>query len=259
MPYQAIHIYYTTFRPQDARGNAKKSAPEGYFFLKKGDSMNRYLFFDLDGTVCNTAEGILNSVTYAMDKLGLPRQPREQMLHYIGPPLIRTFAEDYHLSDADAQRAVDAYREFYSVQGIFECRLYDGILELLDRMADSGYGLVLATCKPAVSARRVLEHFGILERFRFVSGPELDGTRNEKHEVIAYAREMLGLSAADRILMVGDRRDDVRGAHREGLPCAGVLWGFGTREELTAAGADALFSTPADAAEQIPELLGGAK
>lgn len=237
----------------------KKARWNRYFFLKKGDSMNRYLFFDLDGTICNSAEGILNSVTYAVDKLGLPRQPREEMLHYIGPPLIRTFAADYRLSDADAQHAVDAYREYYSARGIFECRLYDGIPELLDRMADSGCGLVLATCKPTVLARRVLEHFGILERFRFVSGPELDGTRNEKHEVIAYAREVLELSAADRILMIGDRRDDVLGAHREGLPCAGVLWGFGTREELTAAGADVLFSTPADAAERIPELLERAK
>ena len=236
----------------------KKARRNRYFFLKKGDSMNRYLFFDLDGTVCNSSEGIFNSLDYAIDKMGLPRQSHAEMQHYIGPPLIRTFAEDYNLSEADARRAVDAYREYYSVRGIFECRLYDGIPELLDRLTARGYGLVLATCKPGVSARRVLEHFGILDRFRFVSGPELDGTRNEKHEVIAYAREKLGLSSADRILMVGDRRDDVAGAHRQGIPCAGVLWGFGSREELTAAGAEVLFSDPSEAAERIPTLLEGA-
>ena len=173
--------------------------------------MKPYVFFDLDGTVCNSAEGILNAVTYAVDRMGLPRQDRRQMLRFIGPPLSRTFAADYHLSEADTLRAVEFYREYYNTRGIFECSLFDGIPALLDRLSAAGYGLVLATCKPAVSARRVLEHFGLLDRFRMVSGPEFDGTRGEKHEVIDYAIETLGLTDRKRILMVGDRQDDILG------------------------------------------------
>ena len=217
--------------------------------------MEPNLFFDLDGTLCNSEEGILNAVCYAIDRLGLPPQERGQLRHFIGPPLSRTFAADYGLSPEAAQRAVDTYREYYNARGIFECRLYDGIPELLDRLSQAGYGLVLATCKPTVMARRVLEHFGIADRFRLISGPELDGTRGEKHEVIAWATEQLGLHDPRRILMIGDRRDDVLGARRCGIDCAGVLWGFGTETELTGAGAAYLFRSPVEAAERIPAIL----
>lgn len=213
--------------------------------------MKPYLFFDLDGTLCNSAEGILNAVTYAQDKLGLPRQERSEMMHYIGPPLVRTFAADYGLDVEEAERAVAAYREYYNVRGIFECALYDGIPAMLDALRGDGYGLVLATCKPTVSARRVLEHFGIADRFRMVSGPEFDGTRNEKHEVIAYAMEQLGLRDPSGILMIGDRRDDVLGAARNGVDCAGVLWGFGSRAELLDAGAKYLFASCEELVEGV--------
>lgn len=217
--------------------------------------MKPCLFFDLDGTLVNSAEGILNSVIYAIRKLGLPEPEREALYHYIGPPLVRTFSADFGLSEADALRAVAAYREYYTDRGIWECRLYDGIPEMLDGLRSAGYGLVLATCKPTVSARRVAEHFGIADRFEMISGPEFDGTRNEKHEVIAYAAERLRLTERSRILMIGDRRDDVQGAKRNGIACAGVLWGFGSRAELLEAGAEFLFDSPEDASARIPEIL----
>lgn len=217
--------------------------------------MEQYLFFDLDGTLCDSAEGILNAVTYAQDKLGLPRQARSEMMHYIGPPLARTFSADYGLDEADAEWAVAAYREYYVSRGIFECTLYDGIVEMLDALRDRGYVLVLATCKPTPSARRVLEHFGIADRFRMISGPEFDGTRSEKHEVIAYAVECLGLTDPGRILMIGDRRDDVLGAAQNGIACAGVLWGFGSRAELTEAGAKRLFASPSELVREMDGRL----
>lgn len=194
-------------------------------------------------------------MTYAQDKLGLRRQDRLEMMHYIGPPLARTFSADYGLNEQETERAVAAYREYYRDQGIFECTLYDGVPDMLDRLRRMGYGLVLATCKPTAFAQRVLEHFGIADRFRMVSGPEFDGTRNEKHEVIAYAVECLGLTDSRRILMIGDRRDDVLGAARNGIACAGVLWGFGSRAELTEAGAKDLFCTPGDVTDRIREIL----
>lgn len=219
--------------------------------------MKQYLFFDLDGTLVNSADGILNSVEYAVQKLGLPERPREQLLHFIGPPLVQTFSADYGMERAEALRAVDAYREYYQECGIFECRLYAGVPEMLAHLQAAGYGLVLATCKPTVSAVRVLEHFGLAERFAVISGPELDGTRNEKHEVIAYARAQLGgLEPADA-LMIGDRRDDVLGAMKNGMVCAGALWGFGSRQELIDAGAAYLLTSPQEAAERLPAILRG--
>lgn len=213
--------------------------------------MRDYLFFDLDGTLVDSEEGILGGVAYAAEKLGLPRRSRAEMLRYIGPPLDVAFTEDYGLDAENARLAVAAYREYYNARGIFECRLYNGVSEMLDRLCDAGYNLALATGKPTVMARRILIHFGILDRFGFVSGPELDGTRGKKREVIVHAMEQLGVDASDRVLMIGDRLFDVQGAHEVGVPCAGVLWGFGSEDELTEAGADRLFRTPAALADAL--------
>ncbi len=202
----------------------------------------KYIFFDLDGTITDSAEGILNSVTYALRKLGITPPPREELLFFIGPPLLRSFAnERFGLTPEQVVRAVELYREYYNAGGIFECRVYDGIPELIREIRQKGATCVLATCKPTVMATRILEHFGLLDEFALVSGPELDGTRNEKHEVIAYAMEHLAISSPDQILMVGDRRDDVVGALHHGIKTLGVTWGFGGQEELVASGAYALF------------------
>lgn len=206
----------------------------------------RELFFDLDGTVSDSAEGILNSVTYALERMGIEPPPRRNLYHYIGPPLIRNFTQDYNFSEAEAKRAVELYRENYNVSGIYECRAYEGVGELLRQLRAKGARLTLATCKPWILAERVLEHLGLRECFDLVSGPELDGTRNEKHEVIAHAMERLGIRDPREILMIGDRRDDVLGANRCGIDSIGVLWGFGSREELLEAGAVLTVKTPGE-------------
>ena len=196
-----------------------------------------YIFFDLDGTISDSAEGILNSVSYALERMGIEVPPREKLLHYIGPPLIRTFSEDYHLSHEEGLRAVALYREYYNAKGIYECRMYEGMDRLLRALTDRGHTLALATCKPTVMASRVLEYFGLSRFFEIISGPELDGTRNEKHEVIEYAMQALDIRDPNTVLMVGDRRDDVMGAAKCGIGCVGVLWGFGSEAELREAGA----------------------
>lgn len=213
--------------------------------------MRDHLFFDLDGTLVDSEEGILGGVAYAAERLDLPRRSRAEMLRYIGPPLDVAFTEDYGLDAETAKLAVAAYREYYNARGIFECRLYDGVVEMLDRLRGVGYTLAVATGKPTVMSRRILAYFNILDRFAFVSGPELDGTRGKKCEVITYAMERLEVDALDRVLMIGDRLYDVQGAHQVGVPCAGVLWGFGSEDELTLAGADRLFRTPAALADAL--------
>lgn len=207
-------------------------------------SLYRYCFFDLDGTLTNSAPGIIASVRYAMQKLGKAIPHDMDLTCFIGPPLLDGFSKFFGLSMEDSARAVAYYRENYRAGALLDCLIYDGIRDALEALNKCGVVCALATCKPREFALRILEHYDMRRYFAFVSGPELDGTRNEKHEVIAYAMEQLGIPDASSVLMVGDRRDDVVGATRNGVDCLGVLWGFGTREELLEAGATALLKTP---------------
>ena len=204
----------------------------------------RYCFFDLDGTIIDSAPGVTGCVRYAMDKLGSPIPPERDLTCFIGPTLFYGFTTFCGLDASDAHRAVDFYRERYRAGGLFECRVYDGIETVLQELNARGIVCVLATCKPHEFANRILAHFGLDRYFTLSVGPEIDGTRNEKHEVIAYAMEQLGISDPASVLMVGDRDNDVLGATRNNVDCTGVLWGFGSARELTETGAISLLHEP---------------
>jgi phosphoglycolate phosphatase len=205
-----------------------------------------HAFFDLDGTLTNSAPGITHSVQYALRKFGITQPPEEELTVFVGPPLVQSFSKYFGMDTEQSLLAVDYYREYYRAGGMLENEVYDGIPALLEELNARGIVCVLATCKPYEFAEKILAHFGLDKYFAFVSGPEMDGRRGEKHEVIAYAMEQLSLPDAKKILMVGDRRDDVLGALHHGIDCAGVLWGFGTEEELTEAGALQLCHVPHD-------------
>ena len=209
-----------------------------------------HCFWDLDGTVIDSSPGITQSVQYALRKSGIESPPADELLGFIGPALSWSFSHFFGMNEADSQRAVAYYRENYRAGGMLNCRVYDGIEALLERLTQGGIVCVLATCKPHCFANAILQHFGLDRFFTFISGPELDGTRGEKHEVIAYAMEQLGLTDPSEILMIGDRASDVTDAKMLGVDAVGVLWGFGTKKELTDAGAVALCSSP----EQILAL-----
>lgn len=204
----------------------------------------QYCFWDLDGTLTDSAPGITHSVRYAMEQMSKPLAPDHDLRCFIGPPLLYSFENFLGLSPADSQRAVDLYRVCYRAGAMLECNVYDGVREVLAELNRRGIVCVLATCKPHEFANRIIEHFDLAKYFAYVSGPEMDGTRNEKHEVIEYAMKKLGISSPDSVLMVGDRRDDVVGAKKCNMDCVGVLWGFGTREELDDAGAKAVIAKP---------------
>lgn len=204
----------------------------------------QYCFWDLDGTLTDSAPGITHSVRYAMEQMGKPLAPDHDLRCFIGPPLLYSFENFLGLSPADSQRAVDLYRVCYRAGAMLECNVYDGVREVLAELNRRGIVCVLATCKPHEFANRIIEHFDLAKYFAYVSGPEMDGTRNEKHEVIEYAMKKLGISSPDSVLMVGDRRDDVVGAKKCNMDCVGVLWGFGTREELDDAGAKEVIAKP---------------
>ncbi len=196
-----------------------------------------YILFDLDGTLTDPAEGIYNSVYHALSRMEKPRPPMEKMPAFIGPPLVEGFAAVCGMSEAEGERARDLFREYYPAKGIFECRLYDGTEEMLAALAGRGYRLVLATSKPEIFARRILDRFGLSRYFTYVAGSLLDESRSQKSEVIAYALASVGSPDPATCLMVGDRAYDARGARALGLECLGVLWGYGDEEELSAAGA----------------------
>lgn len=196
----------------------------------------KYILFDLDGTLDDPFEGITKSVVHAMKKFGVECE-QEALKCFIGPPLTDSFMNVFGLDEDTAKLAVEYYREYYRPTGIFEVEIYKGIPELLSKLKAAGYELVLATSKPIVFADKILEKFGLKQYFDATFGSELDGTRVKKDEVIAYAFETYPMDKSEAI-MVGDRLHDVEGAHKNGIPCIGVTFGYGDRDEHISCGAE---------------------
>lgn len=204
-----------------------------------------YILFDLDGTISDSAEGITNSVMYAEEKMGYPVSSREELFKFVGPPLCEMFQKHLGLDREGGLYAVECYREYYNVKGIFENRIYDGIEDLLRVLRAEGKIILLATSKPEVYAKQILEHFELAKYFDYICGATLHG-RTDKAEVIEYALETAGITDKSRCLMIGDRMHDILGAKRVGLASCGVLFGYGDLRELTEAEADFLAETPRD-------------
>lgn len=195
-----------------------------------------YIFFDLDGTLTDPAEGITNSFKHAIKSFGLEIPDYKTLLSFIGPPLINTWKENFGFDDAQAAEGVKKYREYFADKGLFENRVYDGIPELLQKLRAMGKKLVVATSKPEIYSVKIIEKFGLTKYFEAVCGSLEDETRGTKAEVVAYAIQKCGFSNPEKILMVGDRKYDVVGAAENGIKCCGVLYGYGNRAELEKAG-----------------------
>lgn len=201
------------------------------------------ILFDLDGTLTDPAEGIAASFVYALENMHLPVPDKKTLTRFIGPPLLETFERDFSLNASDARKALRYYREYFGNAGIFENVLYDGIEHLLERLCAGGKTLLVATSKPEPYAVRILEHFGIAGFFTYIAGSTLEETRTKKADVIRYALSVTGIPANLNAVMVGDRRHDVEGAKEVGIDSIGVLYGYGTRDELQCAGVTYLAET----------------
>lgn len=197
----------------------------------------KYILFDLDGTITDSQEGIKNSIEYALKYFNIEINDRSELDKYIGPPLRQSFMEFAGLSEKDSHTAMTKYREYYGPKGIFENRVYDGMEELLFSLKNKGKEIILATSKPWIYAEIILEHFNLKKYFDFVAGSELNGVRTKKADVIKYAVDKYKIPLS-KAVMIGDREHDISGAKKNGLKTIGVLYGFGSREELTSAGAD---------------------
>ena len=211
------------------------------------------ILFDLDGTLTDPGEGITNSVAHALRRSGIEPPPRQELYKFIGPPLYESFKHFFGMSEEEALRAVDYYREYYRDRGIFENFVYDGIPQLLSRLKTAGKKPIVATSKPDVFAERIMEHFGLAEYFTYIAGATLDGSRILKADVIAHAFDGCGVTDLSRVIMVGDREHDVLGARAMGIDCIGVLYGYGDLEELENAGAAYVAASP----EEIGRIILG--
>ena len=202
-----------------------------------------YLFFDLDGTLTDPAQGITNSFIYALKYFGIEIPSYETLCSFIGPPLPDTFKNHFGFDDEKAAEGVEKYREYFSTKGLLENSVYPGIQELLETLKQSGKKLVVATSKPEVYSVRIIEHFGLSQYFENVCGSLMDESRSKKAEVIAYAIERNHISKKSKILMIGDRKHDILGAKEvsksfANIMSCGVLFGYGGLQELQSAGAD---------------------
>lgn len=220
----------------------------------------KYLLFDLDGTVTDSNLGITRCVQYALLDQGIDEQDMSVLEEYIGPALDDSFKKYHGLNDEQAAKAVAKYRERYSDTGIFENEVYDGIVPCLETLKAAGKIICLSTCKPEPFAVRILEHFKLDKYFDVVTGSDLEGTRKQKYQVIEetfkrlsanvlrqeLTEEILNEIKADSV-MIGDRNQDVNGAHQVGIECIGVRYGYAKPDELEDAGVDYIVET-------IPEL-----
>ncbi len=211
----------------------------------------KYILFDLDGTLTDPAEGITNSVAYALSHYGIETADKSELECFIGPPLSDSFEKFYGFERDKAYEAVEVYREYFRDRGIFENKLYDGITEMLKRLKAEGKCIVMATSKPEEYAERIAEHFGFRKYFDFVAGATMDGSRVKKHDVIEWALEAVGICDRSECIMIGDRHHDIDGAKQSGIRSVGVLWGYGSEAELTAAGADVTVRT----VDELLEIL----
>lgn len=202
--------------------------------------MSKYILFDLDGTLTDSAEGITKSLQYGLNKLGIHVENIKDLEIFVGPPLANAAMEYYGLTQEQADLMLIYYREKFKSEGIFQNKVYEGIPKLLFKLKNNGNKCGLATSKPEVFAVQILEYFHLDQYFDFIIGNTLDDQRPTKSEIIRCALEMAKGYDLSEVFMVGDRKYDIQGAKENGIKSIGVSYGYGSKEELEAAGADAI-------------------
>ncbi|MGG1790166.1 HAD family hydrolase [Bacillus mycoides] len=188
--------------------------------------------FDLDGTVTDPKKGIVNSVLYALEKVGIEELHVSELDSFIGPPIQQSFVERYNMNEGEVERAVFYFREYLKQRGLLENSVYEGIPNLLKQLKDTGNRLFIATSKPTIFARQVIEHFQLTNYFEDIIGSNLSGTRIKKEEIIAHILQQNEGLNKEEVVMIGDRKHDIIGANHNGIASIGVLYGYGSENEL---------------------------
>lgn len=206
----------------------------------------KYVLFDLDGTLTDSQEGIINSIIYCLKAFNITPPEREVLRPWLGPPLKESLMTYCGMSEQQALSGVAKFREYFNRRGIFENKVYTGVEAVLQELGRRGYRLLIATSKPETAAQRIVRHFHLDSYFAFVGGATLDDSRTRKGDVIRYVLAANQITDVSEAMMVGDRMHDVAGAKANGLEVTGVLYGYGTSEELKQAGADHIAETAED-------------
>ncbi|MEN9751140.1 MAG: hypothetical protein RLZZ600_187 [Actinomycetota bacterium] len=211
------------------------------------------VLFDLDGTILDSAPGILTSLVDTFKHVGIPVPPADELIHYIGPPLLSSLQERAGLSLEDARNTLEIYRRDYRKDGAFDAAIFPGVIGLLESLQTAGIPVAIATSKPEEQTLRILEHFDLMKYLTAVSGSSEDETRSSKADIVGRALELLRDAGADTSLavMIGDRIYDVEGAAAHGVPSIIVEWGYGSPAEATGA------MSTVYSADQLRELLLG--
>ena len=202
------------------------------------------VIFDLDGTLIDSAMGIINSVQYSLSKYGIEVDNTINLKEFIGPPLNQQFEKSYHFSKEESKQAVKYFQEYYSRKGIFEYQIYNGILELLKELQKSKKRILIATSKPEEYAKIIINRLCLTKYFEFIGGGLLDGLRENKNEVIKYVLDSCKISDNKNVVMIGDRKYDIIAAKELGLHSIGVLYGYGELDELQQSDAEFIVKSP---------------
>jgi phosphoglycolate phosphatase len=193
------------------------------------------VLFDLDGTLTDPYEGSHNGFIYTLEKFGIDA-PNDAMIRtFIGPPLELVYSDDYGFNEEDTKRAVNFYRSYYAEKGVYQNKLYDGIIDLLELLQSKNISCMVATSKAEPFALQVLENFNLRKYFADVSAAQMDGSRSDKADIIAHLIEKHRLEKSSMV-MVGDRKFDIIGAQKTGIDSIAVGYGYGDEAEFNEAG-----------------------
>lgn len=206
-----------------------------------------YVIFDFDGTVADTGEGILKSLQYSFEQMGREVPDMSDLKRFIGPPVYYSYTHFYGVSEEEVEEYIRKYRERYKEKGIYECRIYDGMKELLQELKSRGVKVGIASSKPEHLIYSVADFLDITSMFDVIVGVKSDNSRHStKKDIILEAMEMLGAADKEKVLMVGDRCFDIDGAAEAGVKSCGAIWGYGNKEEFLKHKADMIAEEPLD-------------
>ena len=215
--------------------------------------MKKYdiIAFDLDGTLSDPSHGLIASFVYALKKLGINYGTPEALKRFIGPPIYEAWQEEFGFTPEESANALLIFREYYQVYGWWDNVLYPGVPEMLKELKEAGKTIILATSKPEIFAKKILNLYDIAKYFDFIGGAATDKVRDRKHEVLEYSLQSVGATDTSRAILVGDRIYDAEGARICGIDSMGVLYGHGSREEIFSAG----FTLTAESVSDISKIL----
>ena len=204
----------------------------------------KYYLFDFDGTLCDTTEGIFNSVIYSLKCFGIEETDMEKLRFFVGPPLFESYKTLYGVSDDDAKYLIEKYRERYRLKAAEESAIYEGIRDMLVSLKARGKKIAIASSKPEIFVKEISDYHNITQYYDFISAEKLSNNHSSKEQLISTCLDFFGNPPKEDVLMIGDRFYDIDGAKAVGIDSAGAIYGFGTEDELRNAGATYILKSP---------------